>query len=453
MSCYNSIVAICLLVLCFVLTGPYAYAQEDCDQVPSIHLLSYDCDSDQGVFMVTIEINGDPNQEYLLTGVGIGAPLSVMGLDTQNFCYSDGTALAYSVEAVENANCTAFYEHPVIQCSFIPTISQFSFACVPESDSTELLITPAYIGQNSTLNVSGHPPFMLTEGVNVMNSLSFNLPSGSDYEISVVEEDGDVVFFSSGTLIQSCVNVCDFDVIVDVASVNGSNQDFNVFLTLVGAPNSVFNVSDEYIVTPNATGITVVILGPIECQSIFEEIVSIEDSFCEPILISFEIGCGLAIELLRFEGEALSEGNLITWTTGTEIATDYFTLERSLNGTTNWDIVGIIPGSGNSNASIDYASLDTEVPQGRAYYRLKETDLSGETNVASQVIQLIRSTGNFEINHSYPVPTNDLVYVSISAERTEITKAQVFDISGKEVASFKVRMNHGINELELDLSE
>ncbi|MBK9320616.1 MAG: hypothetical protein IPM91_18695 [Bacteroidetes bacterium] len=61
----------------------------------------------------------------------------------------------------------------------------------------------------------------------------------------------------------------------------------------------------------------------------------------------------MPIDLISFSGEALYNHNLLQWVTATETNNDYFTIEKSLNGT-SFEIIGNIDGAGNSTTLKHY---------------------------------------------------------------------------------------------------
>jgi len=66
----------------------------------------------------------------------------------------------------------------------------------------------------------------------------------------------------------------------------------------------------------------------------------------------------------------------IKWSTASEENADFFSVERSLEGT-NFTAVATVPASGNSNSLKYYSYVDTEPASGISYYRLRETDFNG----------------------------------------------------------------------------
>jgi hypothetical protein len=88
-------------------------------------------------------------------------------------------------------------------------------------------------------------------------------------------------------------------------------------------------------------------------------------------------GAALPIELLDFSGKFIENYNLLNWVTTLEINNDFFTIERSINGS-DWEFTDNIDGSGNSSIKKEYNYKDYKfVDKQINYYRLKQTDYNG----------------------------------------------------------------------------
>jgi len=53
----------------------------------------------------------------------------------------------------------------------------------------------------------------------------------------------------------------------------------------------------------------------------------------------------------------------------------------------------------------------------------------------------------------YPVPTNGLVSVEFTSDKIGTAVANIHDVTGKEVASFKIEMLKGMNAINIDMTE
>lgn len=98
----------------------------------------------------------------------------------------------------------------------------------------------------------------------------------------------------------------------------------------------------------------------------------------EGFVVKFEndILSPLPIELKAFACETALDGINIYWSTATEFNNDYFTLEKTLDGN-NYEVLTTIKGAGNSTSSKNYFYTDKSPERGANYYRLSQTDKSG----------------------------------------------------------------------------
>lgn len=99
-------------------------------------------------------------------------------------------------------------------------------------------------------------------------------------------------------------------------------------------------------------------------------------------------GFALPIDLLSFDATYDQDGVYVEWSTISQVNNDYFDIQRSLDGY-EWQNVARIPGAGNSNSLIDYSWFDTAPPWGVSYYRLKQTDYDGKSEVFYPVSVII----------------------------------------------------------------
>jgi len=85
----------------------------------------------------------------------------------------------------------------------------------------------------------------------------------------------------------------------------------------------------------------------------------------------------LPITLLHFTAEAKDNALVhCSWATANEQDNDFFTVERSRDGST-FEEVGMVPGAGTSFSTLHYAFDDLRPHTGLSYYRLRQTDLDG----------------------------------------------------------------------------
>lgn len=148
----------------------------------------------------------------------------------------------------------------------------------------------------------------------------------------------------------------------------------------------------------------------------------------------------------QFEARCNDLGSLLTWTTAQESNSNYFEIEKSLNGVT-WTALGRTNAAGNSSINKNYQYTDAN--GGAAFYRIKQVDNDGATFYTS--IKATNCNSKTITNVIYPVPAKDILYVSIKSDKALKTNLQVYDATGKIVRSMEAMVNKGNNNFTLNL--
>ncbi len=124
-------------------------------------------------------------------------------------------------------------------------------------------------------------------------------------------------------------------------------------------------------------------------------------------MVRFMPQSSLAVELLDFQGKTVKNGVDLTWTTASEKNNDYYTIERSTDGTT-FEAVGKVKGNGTTTVTNNYqfhvASDATAGNNSVTYFRLKQTDFD-RTSTTSNIIA-ISLNGDEQSIKIYPNPSN-----------------------------------------------
>ncbi len=94
----------------------------------------------------------------------------------------------------------------------------------------------------------------------------------------------------------------------------------------------------------------------------------------------------LPIDLLNFDGR---NGNILYWSTASEINNDYFIIERSLDGH-DWEYVNKVSGMGTYHEEVNYEILDLNYTRNAInYYRLTQVDYNGVKKIYTELIKAI----------------------------------------------------------------
>jgi subtilisin-like proprotein convertase family protein len=163
-------------------------------------------------------------------------------------------------------------------------------------------------------------------------------------------------------------------------------------------------------------------------------------------------GGPLPIELINFDAKLNDRAEVeLNWATAIEINNDYFTIERSDDGTIFEPILEVA-GAGNSTVMRTYKDVDQDPLLGISYYRLKQTDFDG-TSTYSQIrsVSLVRS----KVEPSmvvYPNPSEGNIKVKSSGIEGMVA-IMITDIQGKTIYLQHEMIHEGESPISLELKD
>jgi hypothetical protein len=156
----------------------------------------------------------------------------------------------------------------------------------------------------------------------------------------------------------------------------------------------------------------------------------------------------LPVQLLNFTGELKGDGStLLNWITGAEKNTSVFEVQKSPDGN-SFITIGTVPAYVNSSGSLNYTYTDVKPFAGSNYYRLKMVDLNGSSSY-SNVVSLFTYTEQITV---YPNPANNVLHINIPAPQDTLSQIAIINNLGIEVLSESVKLNKGLNIINLDIS-
>ena len=116
-------------------------------------------------------------------------------------------------------------------------------------------------------------------------------------------------------------------------------------------------------------------------------------------------------------------------------------VERSID-LLNWEGIIEVAGAGNSQQRLDYVAFDNSPMNGTSYYRLRQTDADGSSEL-STVVAITRSV-TLEAR-IYPMPFQERIVIETLNE--QLVSVDLFNVAGQRIT---VPMDWGAERVTLD---
>jgi hypothetical protein len=131
----------------------------------------------------------------------------------------------------------------------------------------------------------------------------------------------------------------------------------------------------------------------------------------------------------------------ISWSTSSEVNSDYFVVEKSRDGLV-WEDVETVVGKGLSTTLASYVVVD-EKTNDLLYYRLKQVDIDGNTTYFGPISVDCNAQNRLT---AYPNPSNGEFTVEIFAKGLlKDVVVAMYDVTGKVVSTKKVELINGLH--------
>lgn len=134
--------------------------------------------------------------------------------------------------------------------------------------------------------------------------------------------------------------------------------------------------------------------------------------------------CGsiLPVELLTFSGQQEERTIGLNWITASEINSDHFLLERSIDGKT-FELIANVNAAGNSSSVLNYKIYDVQPPLAKViYYRLRQIDKDGVEGEA----KLIAVNFNSDLIHY----SNQFLTINLAGVTEDLNVVEIYDLQG-----------------------
>ena len=147
------------------------------------------------------------------------------------------------------------------------------------------------------------------------------------------------------------------------------------------------------------------------------------------------------VEFIDFTAQQKGNGISLNWSTAQEINNSYFNVQRSADGNTDWSNIANVTGAGNSQTVKNYSAFDANPLSGMNYYRIQQVDFNGNSKYSNTVS--VRSNLDNTSVSVLANPFYNTLSVNFSSSTSQIVSANLFDITGKQVASEKWTISAG----------
>ncbi|MBK7377894.1 MAG: PQQ-like beta-propeller repeat protein [Ignavibacteriales bacterium] len=155
----------------------------------------------------------------------------------------------------------------------------------------------------------------------------------------------------------------------------------------------------------------------------------------------------IPVELTTFTANVTRNSVSLNWQTATETNNSGFEMQRSqmsnINGQTDWQVIGFVPGFGTTTEPKSYSFTDENLSSGKYQYRLKQIDFDGTFEYSNTVEVEINPPTEFSLEQNYPNPFNPttkikytIPSVTLSLSKGDIlVSLKVFDVLGNQIAT------------------
>jgi hypothetical protein len=147
----------------------------------------------------------------------------------------------------------------------------------------------------------------------------------------------------------------------------------------------------------------------------------------------------LPVDLVSFKAELSGKAVLLNWTTASEKNSDYFEVQKSMDGV-SFEKIAKITAMGNSTVMHQDRIADPNLPDPGSYYRLKQLDFDGTATFSSVVFVSNKRESNPTIFPN-PVTANSFTLSNVTTE--DVASIKMIDPLGHEVAAQKTINNNG----------
>ena len=258
--------------------------------------------------------------------------------------------------------------------------------------------------------------------------------SNATWNLSRNPTNGDTVTIPAGITVQINSNVNTpgnglYIIVYGTLKFNGGGSKLSIsslswvvveaggVITSTGSPSTILSIGGN----TDFTGSDAPIIGPQYANN------STGNGF-KPIV-------PLPVKFTSFNVSYNNHSIVIQWSTAEELNAKDFTIEKSTDGK-NWNNIAVVKAKGNTNYTSDYSYTDNDINAQVVYYRIKETDITGELMYTS--IKSIKADQSNQLNIGISSIGNGKVLIQFSSEVKGTLLVQYISLSGQVVTKQEI---------------
>jgi hypothetical protein len=135
----------------------------------------------------------------------------------------------------------------------------------------------------------------------------------------------------------------------------------------------------------------------------------------------------------------------LQWATATENNNAYFSVEKTQDNI-HYQSAAILKGSGTTNASHTYSTIDPNPFSGLSYYRLSQTDMDGHTTYFEAIP--FQACENTPAINAFLNKNSDIT-VKINSPVNDTYTIEVINLVGQTIVSTTENVSSGMNQFTL----